>query len=32
MNDNVELNGYTFCKVFLRRVSNGSQPVSSYSF
>ena len=37
MKDKVELSGYTFCKlkpvyVFLRRISNGSQPVSSYNF
>ena len=37
MKDKVELSGYTFCKiklvyVLLRRISNGSQPVSSYNF
>ena len=35
--DKVELNGYTFCKItpvyiFLRRIFNGSQTVSSYNF
>ena len=36
MIDKVDLCGYTFCKikliyVFMHRISNGSQPVSSYN-